>query len=77
MNEITDALAEQLKGKEINGIVGLESRGFIFGVPLALKLGISFIMARKPFKLPGPNTPPFPPLLFYYFILFVFFKSYF
>lgn len=34
-------------------IVGVESRGFIFGFPLALKLGIPFIPLRKAGKLPG------------------------
>lgn len=34
-------------------IVGIESRGFIFGVPLAVKLGCGFVPARKPGKLPA------------------------
>ena len=33
-------------------IIGIESRGFIFGVPLAQQLGLPFIPARKPGKLP-------------------------
>lgn len=33
-------------------IVGVESRGFIFGTPLALKTGLPFVLARKPNKLP-------------------------
>lgn len=36
-------------------IVGIESRGFIFGVPLAHQLGLPFIPARKPGKLPRPT----------------------
>ena len=35
-------------------IIGIESRGFLFGVPLALELGLPFIPARKKGKLPGP-----------------------
>lgn len=34
-------------------IVGIESRGFLFGVPLALELGLPFVPARKKGKLPG------------------------
>jgi len=37
---------------EITRVVGIESRGFIFGVPLALKLGLGFTPVRKPGKLP-------------------------
>ncbi len=33
-------------------IVGIESRGFLFGAPLALRLGIGFVPVRKPGKLP-------------------------
>ena len=34
-------------------IVGIESRGFVFGAPLARDLEVPFVMARKPGKLPG------------------------
>jgi adenine phosphoribosyltransferase len=34
-------------------IVGIESRGFIFGAPVALELGAGFTLARKQGKLPG------------------------
>lgn len=34
-------------------IVGPESRGFVFGAPLAVTMGKGFLMARKPGKLPG------------------------
>lgn len=37
-------------------IIGPESRGFIFGVPIAVELGCGFIMARKPGKLPGKTA---------------------
>ncbi|MBM4291459.1 MAG: adenine phosphoribosyltransferase [Deltaproteobacteria bacterium] len=36
-------------------VVGAESRGFIFGVPLAQALGLPFLPARKPGKLPRPT----------------------
>ena len=48
-----DALAEQLADLDIDYIIGMESRGFIFGTPLALKLGVGFIPVRKPGKLPA------------------------
>lgn len=38
---------------EAQVIVGLESRGFLFGTVLALELGLPFVPIRKPGKLPG------------------------
>ena len=40
------------KDQGITAIVGTEARGFIFGAPLALKMGVPFIPVRKPGKLP-------------------------
>lgn len=45
-------LAARLKGKGITRIVGIESRGFLLGVPLALELEAGFVMVRKQGKLP-------------------------
>jgi adenine phosphoribosyltransferase len=50
--EVVDLLAEDVKAKGAETIVGIESRGFIFGAPIAVKLGIPFAMARKLGKLP-------------------------
>jgi adenine phosphoribosyltransferase len=36
----------------IDKVVGIESRGFIFGAPVAMALGVGFVLARKPGKLP-------------------------
>lgn len=47
-----DALQERLAGVEFDAIVGLESRGFIFGMPLAYNLEKPFIPVRKKGKLP-------------------------
>lgn len=47
-----DALAEYVKNKEIDVVVGPEARGFIFGAPLAYKLGAAFVPVRKKGKLP-------------------------
>ncbi|CAH8872163.1 unnamed protein product [Trichobilharzia szidati] len=41
-------------GKKIDAVVGLESRGFLLGPTLALRLNCSFVPARKAGKLPGP-----------------------
>ena len=48
-----DTLAEKCSGMSADYIVGMESRGFIFGTPLAYKMGVGFIPVRKPGKLPG------------------------
>ena len=48
-----DILAEKCAPLEADYIVGMESRGFIFGVPLAYQLGAGFIPVRKPGKLPA------------------------
>lgn len=48
-----DSMAEQCSDLAPNYIVGMESRGFIFGAPLAYKMNIGFIPVRKPGKLPA------------------------
>jgi adenine phosphoribosyltransferase len=50
--QIIDAFSKMYKGKKIDAIVGIESRGFIIGAPLALKMGIPFVPIRKVGKLP-------------------------
>lgn len=47
-----DEMATAFKGKGIQKVCGIESRGFIFAAPLALKLGAGFIPIRKDGKLP-------------------------
>ncbi len=47
-----DYFAERYVGHKIDAVVGMESRGFIFGAPLAMELGAAFVPARKPGKLP-------------------------
>jgi adenine phosphoribosyltransferase len=49
---VIDQLAERYKPKNLDAIVAMESRGFIFGAPLAIKLGVGFVPVRKPGKLP-------------------------
>ncbi|MHA1821619.1 MAG: adenine phosphoribosyltransferase [Promethearchaeota archaeon] len=48
-----DKLTEAFKGKGITKVVGIESRGFIFGAVVAYQLGIGFVPIRKPGKLPA------------------------
>ncbi len=47
-----DQLETQYKGRGIDVIAAAEARGFIFGAPLALRLGAGFVPIRKPGKLP-------------------------
>ena len=51
-----DAIAASLKGIEYDLVVGPESRGFIFGVPLAYKMKKGFVPARKVGKLPAETA---------------------
>jgi adenine phosphoribosyltransferase len=53
MHEACALLAEDAKAKGAEVIVGIESRGFIFGVPVAMQLDLPFAMARKLGKLPA------------------------
>ncbi|GLO61492.1 adenine phosphoribosyltransferase [Vibrio sp. MACH09] len=45
-------LVEKYKDQGFTKIVGTEARGFLFGAPLALELGLGFVPVRKPGKLP-------------------------
>ena len=56
MEYVIDQFFNKYKDRGITKIVGIESRGFIFGSILAYKLGISFIPVRKPGKLPAETT---------------------
>ncbi len=49
---VLDAIAERFVGEHVDAIVGIESRGFIFGGALAARLNASFVPVRKPGKLP-------------------------
>ena len=51
-NEIIDEFAKRFADKNINAVIGVESRGFLFGFALANKLNIPFILVRKAGKLP-------------------------
>ena len=53
MQYMLDFLYDQFKDEKVDYIAGIESRGFIFGAPLAYKLNAGFIPIRKPNKLPA------------------------
>lgn len=48
-----DGLTAQLEGLNPQKVVGIESRGFIFGAPIAYKMGVGFVPVRKLGKLPA------------------------
>jgi adenine phosphoribosyltransferase len=50
---VIDRFYEHFGGKDVNKIVAVESRGFIFGGALAYKMGAAFVPVRKLGKLPG------------------------
>lgn len=51
-NEMLNAFTDFARKQGVNKVVGIESRGFLFGQAIALKLGVPFIMLRKAGKLP-------------------------
>ena len=52
--QLIDAFAAYYIGKEIDLVLGIEARGFIFGPALAYRLNAGFVPVRKPKKLPAP-----------------------
>ncbi len=53
LRDAIDAMIEPFRDKRIDLIVGLESRGFLFGAPMAYVMGLGFVVIRKSGKLPG------------------------
>jgi adenine phosphoribosyltransferase len=53
LRAIVDDLTKKYQNQRISKVVGIESRGFILGSPLAYQLGAGFIPVRKPGKLPA------------------------
>lgn len=54
-----DRLAEIAGGWDATLIAGIEARGFLFGVPVAERLGLPFVPVRKPGKLPADRASVF------------------
>src|SRR5262245_15552074 len=53
---VIDRLARHFTDSDVQYVLGVESRGFIFGAPLALALGAGFVPVRKPGKLPATTV---------------------
>jgi adenine phosphoribosyltransferase len=53
LHEACERMAAPFRGERIDRVLAIESRGFLFGAPLALRLGAGFVPLRKPGKLPG------------------------
>lgn len=53
LKAVIDQLTDQFSAVQIDYVAGIESRGFIFGTPLAERLGAGFVPVRKPGKLPA------------------------
>ncbi|MFM1854014.1 MAG: hypothetical protein RL164_1332 [Bacteroidota bacterium] len=51
-NAVLDHLVAYYQDKGLDAIAGIESRGFLFGYPLAMRLGLPFVLIRKEGKLP-------------------------
>lgn len=49
-------LADRVRDRGVELVVGVESRGFLIGAPLAYELGVGVVVIRKPGKLPGPTV---------------------
>ena len=55
--ETVNRLAEAVSAHQPDVLAGIESRGFLVAAPLAMKLGMGFVMVRKRGKLPGKTVP--------------------
>ena len=53
---IIDTFIKNIEGVHIDAVAGVESRGFLFGLPLAMALNVPFIMVRKKGKLPAETV---------------------
>lgn len=51
-NKIVDHIVSEIKDLQIDAIAGIESRGFLLGVTLAMKMNLPFVLIRKKGKLP-------------------------
>jgi adenine phosphoribosyltransferase len=54
-NTALDAMQNYVASRNAGAIVGIESRGFLFGTPLAARLSLPFVPVRKPGKLPAAH----------------------
>jgi adenine phosphoribosyltransferase len=52
---VIDRFTERYRSQPVEAVVGIESRGFLFGAPLAYNLNVPFVPIRKPGKLPAAH----------------------
>ena len=57
-NELVNAIADEFEEMGITKVVGAEARGFMLGAPIAYRLGVGFVPARKPGKHPRETMSP-------------------
>jgi len=55
-HQVIDSLKENYKGADVDTVIGIEARGFIFAPALAYALGAGFVPVRKPKKLPSERV---------------------
>lgn len=55
MRDLIEYWRKLLESEDVTHIAGIESRGFLFGAPLSVALGIPMVVIRKPGKLPRPT----------------------
>jgi adenine phosphoribosyltransferase len=53
LREVIDWMTDQYADSDVDRVVAIEARGYIFGAPIAYKLGAGFVPIRKPGKLPA------------------------
>ncbi|MDM7460520.1 MAG: adenine phosphoribosyltransferase [bacterium] len=53
LKEVVDLMTEHARQLKPDIVAGIESRGFVFGLPIAINLGLGFVPVRKLGKLPG------------------------
>lgn len=53
---VIEAMISQYEGMKIDAVAGIESRGFLFGLPLAIELDVPFVTIRKKGKLPAQTV---------------------
>ncbi len=53
---VVNEMMRQFEGLKIDAVAGIESRGFLFGLPLAMEMNVPFIAIRKKGKLPAETV---------------------
>lgn len=56
LKESVNHMVQHYRADRVEAVVGIESRGFMFGAPVAIQLGAGFVPVRKPGKLPAETV---------------------